>query len=141
MIELEECREDGDGELLSLYREGWVDKAAFLDACTRWLTDWGYTPAMASQQWFIAIPGSYFDPRRPALLAAPEPEHITYLRWRLVPGCTLDGSRRCSPDCDCQLYFVRCKARGPGRRYTVWSVEAAKRRYYEAQREADRGAH
>jgi hypothetical protein len=139
MIYIEECREDGDGELLSLYCEGWVDKAEFRDACTRWLDDWGYAPGMDTQQWSNIWRNSGFDPRRPELLAAPEPKHIEHLRWRLVPDCVLETGRRCASDCDCQLYYVECKPRGPGRRYTVWSVDDARRRHYDSKREADSG--
>lgn len=141
MVDLLECRADGDedGEVVALYCEGWVDKTEFRNACTEWLADFGYSPSMATQQWFRDCPNSQLDPRRPWLLAAPEPEHIEHLRWRLVPACTYEDGRRCAPDCDCPLLFHRCKPRGPGRRYTVWDLQAARSRNYRAQQEANRG--
>ena len=129
MIELEECREDGNGMLLSLYCEGWVDKSEFRDACTEWLADEGYYAGI-ERRIERGLDG-FFDPHAARYLAAPEPEHIEHLRQRLVPECVLDTGRRCHPDCDCRLYYVTCKPRGPGKQYTVWSVDAARQRYYE----------
>ena len=39
MIDIEECREYGDGQVLLLVTWGWVDKTAFRDACTEWLCE------------------------------------------------------------------------------------------------------
>ncbi len=136
MIELDECREDGDGELLSLYCEGWVDKATFRDTCVRWLADGGYYVGI-ERRIERGLDG-FFDPHAAKYLAAPEPEHIEHLRWRLVPLCIWAFGSRCSPDCDCPLLFMRCKDRGPGKRYTVWDVDDARQRYYDAKREAER---
>lgn len=129
MIELEECREDGNGELISLCCEGWVDKSEFRDACTEWLADEGYYAGI-ERRIERGLDG-FFDPHAARYLAAPELEHIEHSRWSLVPACILDTGRRCHPDCDCPVYFVRSKPHGRGDKYTVWDVEQALRRHWK----------
>ena len=127
MMEIEECREYGDGQVLLLVTWGWVDKTAFRDACTEWLCE----NASYRELWRAYFPRSALDPRDPSLLAAPELEHIEHSRWSLVPACILDTGRRCHPDCDCPVYFVRSKPHGRGDKYTVWDVEQALRRHWK----------
>ena len=114
---------DVDGEVCTLLAIGHVDKAAFRDACTQWLTD--------CMLWEGGSP-KLMDGGTECYLAAPEPEHIEHTTGIKVPICVADMGRRCEPECKCEPVWIIPDDRREAIPLTVWELWKAEIRHSSA---------